>query len=286
MGSCRLCDATDLRAIFRVSEWTLERCAACDFVQVREQPTDEELAAQYSEAFFDRGKYEDEFAMRKEYDKRTSLLAETGLRREARVLDAGCATGDFIAHVGDRFDMWGIDISEYAVEEAKKRCPDKSEQLFAGRIEDVDLERGFFDAIVMWDVVEHVFSPVDACQRLVDYLRPGGYLLVSTPDIGAVTARLMKKRWAFMTPPEHLGFFSHRTLTKLLEEKLSLKTTRLFSTGKWVNVGFLFYKLRRVFPRIPRGVVTAIQRSPLGDASVYVPTLDIQYAVAVKPFKS
>ena len=87
-----------------------------------------------------------------------------------------------------------------------------------------------------------------------------------------------------MTPPEHLGFFGQASLKRMLENQLGLETTSQFSTGKWVNVAFLFYKLQRVFPRVvPQSVVRGVRRSFLAKSCVYVPTHDIQYATAQKP---
>jgi hypothetical protein len=85
-----------------------------------------------------------------------------------------------------------------------------------------------------------------------------------------------------MTPPEHLGFFSAASLQFLLERQLGLHTTSSRASGKWVNIGFLAYKVRRVFPFVPRGLVEQIQNSPLGRATMYVPTRDVRYVTARK----
>jgi len=238
----------------------------------------------YAEPYFDHGKYDNEFAQRREYEKRMALLSQTGLPKGARILDAGCATGDFIAFASPHYDMWGLELSPFAAEKARERNPDIAAQIRAGVIEEQDFAPGFFDAIVMWDVVEHIPKPVDACDKLLRVLRPGGFLLVSTPDIGALTARLMKRYWAFMTPPEHLGFFNHRTLRRMLEKRLDLEMLHQSSTGKWVNVSFLAYKLRRVLPKlVPNALVSGLRDTAIGKSSVYVPTMDIQYATAQKP---
>ncbi len=284
---CRLCGAQTLSFLYSVNQCAIERCSACGFVQVKDTPADEAFATQYAPSYFERGKYQDRLAQEKEYQKRVALLVAAGLPEGARVLDAGCATGDFIEYVGDRYDMWGLDISDHAIEIAKQKNPHRSAQLFAGTVEDSNFQPGSFDAIVMWDVVEHIRNPVEACRHLVKFLRPGGLLFLSTPDIGAPTARVMQRYWAFMTPPEHLGFFNHRSLTRLLEKDLGLQSERLFSTGKWVNVAFLIYKLRRVMPAlVPQFVAKGIRKTPLARAMVYVPTGDIQYAVARKPLAS
>src|SRR5688572_30336658 len=236
-GVCRLCASTRLEPRFRVAGHALDRCRACRFVQVRDRPADEELQAIYGEGFFHGAKYDDGYSQRKENSRRLELLDRAGLSRGARVLDVGCATGDFIGAAADSFDMWGLDVSSFATEEARRKNPRFAGQIVTGFVEDARFERDFFDAIVMWDVVEHVWDPVAVCKRLVEHLRPGGLLVISTPDIGAPTARVMGKRWAFMTPPQHLGFFDGASMARLLEGHLGLRIVSTGSRGKWVNVG-------------------------------------------------
>jgi len=281
---CRLCSADDLGLHFEVRGFTLDRCARCGFVQVREQPTAADLEALYGEGFFAKSKYEDEFALRRENERRLELLERAGVPAGGRVLDAGCATGDFLSIAGERYDMWGLDVSEFATAAARTKNPRFADQIRTGFIEDQRFAPDFFDAIVMWDVVEHIWDPRPVLHRLVGHLRPGGSLLLSTPDIGAATARILRRRWAFMTPPEHLGFFNAGSLHFLLEDALGLRTTSSSSSGKWANVGFLAYKLRKVFPGlVPAALVARVQRSPLGRASMYVPTADVRYVAARKP---
>ena len=56
---------------------------------------------------------------------------------------------------------------------------------------------------------------VEVGRKLMGHLKPGGYLVLSTPSIDAPIARAMGRYWAFMTPPEHLGFFSGRSFRRL-----------------------------------------------------------------------
>lgn len=283
-AACRLCSATELELHFEVRGSVLDRCRSCGFVQVRDQPTAEELRTLYADNYFKRGKYEDEFAQRKESERRLSLLARAGVAPGGRVLDAGCATGDFLVVGGARYEMWGLDISAYATDVARSKYPEGAARIYTGFIEDQSFEPAFFDAIVLWDVVEHIWDPRSVLERLTTHLRPGGALIFSTPDIGALTARLMRRRWAFMTPPEHLGFFSESSIRYLLEQRLGLKTIASESLGKWANVGFLAYKLGRVFPSlVPAPLARGVQKSPLGSLALYVPTRDVRYVAARKP---
>jgi 2-polyprenyl-3-methyl-5-hydroxy-6-metoxy-1,4-benzoquinol methylase len=251
-------------------------------VQVREQPTVEELRALYGDGYFRRGKYDEDLAQRRETERRLELLRRAGVPQGARVLDAGCATGDFVAAGSSRYEMWGLDVSAHATALARAQSPGCAHRIFTGFVEDQQFEAGYFDAIVLWDVIEHLWDPRRVLTRLVEHLRPGGALFVSTPDIGAPIARVMRARWAFMTPPEHLGFFKRETLRFLLDEVLGMEMISSEAHGKWANLGFLAYKLRRVFPGLPAVLVERVQKSALATTALYVPTADVRYVAARK----
>ena len=281
--ACRLCSCERLELHFEVRGQTLDRCGDCGFVQVRHRPSAEELRAIYGDGYFAKGKYDDVVAQRRENERRIGLLERAEVPAGGRVLDVGCATGDFIEVATDRYDLWGLDVSAHATAIAREKTPQVAHQIFTGMIEDQEFPPSFFDAIVMWDVVEHIWDPRRVLHRLVEHLKPGGALILSTPDIGAATARVMGRRWAFMTPPEHLGFFSAPSLEFLVDRDLGLRTTSSESSGKWANVGFIAYKLRRVFPVVPEALVERVRQSPLGRATMYVPTGDVRYVTARKP---
>jgi 2-polyprenyl-3-methyl-5-hydroxy-6-metoxy-1,4-benzoquinol methylase len=284
---CRLCSATDLRPHLTVRNSALDACKFCGFVQVREQPSAEELLALYGDGYFQRGKYDADLAQQREGLRRLAWLDKAGVAAGGRVLDAGCATGDFLALAGARYEMWGLDVSAYATDMARAKNPKSAARIFTGFVEDQRFEPASFDAIVMWDVIEHIWDPKAVLRQLLMLLRPGGALLLSTPDIGAPTARLLGRRWAFMTPPEHLGFFSRRSLRFLLERELGLRIAAATSSGKWANVGFLAYKLQRVFPDvIPPRITERVQESALAAHSLYVPTADVSYVLAHKPLQN
>jgi len=286
MNACRLCSSNDLEARYRINDVTVERCRSCGFVQVKDRPNQEDLLELYSPTYFDHGKYSDTFALNKENDRRLALMQRQRLPRGARVLDAGCATGDFLSHAKHDYDMWGLDISEFAVREAQQKNPEIASQIRSGLVENQDYQEGFFDAIVMWDVLEHLWDPIESCRKLLWTLKPGGCLFISTPNVGSLAARLMGRYWAFMTVPEHLGFCNRSTMALLLRNRLHMELADWTSKGKWVNCGFLLYKVKRIFPHlVPQVSVELLRARPFRRLAIYVPSGDIQYAVARKPFQ-
>lgn len=279
-AACRICGRGHLTALFEVRGHHLEQCHYCEFVQVREHPEPEELEAIYQETYFGHNKYRDEQTLRIENLRRLALLQEY-VQEGSQVLEAGCGDGSFIEEAKAMYDMSGFDLSAAGIEIAKARNPELTERLWVGQLEDQEIQENCFDAICMWDVIEHVWNPLEVSQNLLQFLKPNGILLISTPNIGAPIAQIMRKRWAFMTPPEHLSFLNKASMSELFEQQLNTEILRWQSLGKRANVGFIFYKARRVLPLLPAFIPRLFEKAPLSKLSLYVPTGDIQY-VAIR----
>ncbi len=277
---CRLCHSPHLRSRFSAKGHVIVRCRDCGLTQVAHPPAPEELDAIYQQSYFSHHKYQDTATLARETRRRLALVQRH--LAGGRMLEVGCATGDFMAEAKAHYELYGFDLSAYAVEVAQQKNPDIAARIWTGRLEDQHLSPQFFDAICAWDVIEHIWDPLPTFGPLMDYLKPGGYLLLSTPNAGAFTARVMGRYWAFMTPPEHLTLFDRRSLSTLAA-KLNARVVHWESKGKWANAGFLVYKLKRTMPfLVPGWLVNLFERPALARWSVYVPTGDVQYAVLQK----
>lgn len=276
-NNCRVCHSSELVLKFTIKHCKLERCKNCGFVQVANKPREEQLNEIYSESYFSHSKYQDLKALAKEDERRFKIIQKYIPAGTSRILDAGCAGGEFISYVKGSYEMWGVDLSTYAIEKAKAKNPELKQRLFAGYIEHQNFEADFFDGIVLWDVIEHVWEPRETIEQLLKYIKPGGYLLISTPNIGASFAKVMGKYWPFMTPPEHLSFLTKKSFTVALEG-LNAKVVSWRSKGKWANIGFILYKIRRIAPvMMPEVLIRLFQKGLLKKLSAYVPTGDVQY---------
>jgi SAM-dependent methyltransferase len=74
---------------------------------------------------------------------------------------------------------------------------------------------GELDAAVMLEVIEHVADVQGLMADLARVIRPGGRLVLSTPNIDSLTRRVIGPRWRIITE-EHLWYFSPATLARLL----------------------------------------------------------------------
>jgi len=278
--SCRICGRAKSDPLFDLSGYSLWRCPNCDFVYVGNRPDPGELAGIYERLPLRHEKFRSALAAQWENSRRLRLVRRY-LGKDASVLDAGCATGDFVAQAKSFFRMSATDVATSAVEIAKARNPECADRIWAGPLEKLTVNTQF-DAVCLWDVIEHIWDPLPVCQELMDRLRPGGFLFISTPDAGSLIARLLGSRWAFMIPPEHLSLFARRTFRILFNGAMPAEIIYQRSLGKWTNLAFILYKLERMLGLRIQTALDWIARSRLGRIMLYIPTADIQYLVVRK----
>lgn len=137
-------------------------------------------------------------------------------KAEARILDIGCATGedlDFARKCG--WETYGVEINQGAAAIARR----KGHQVFVGRLHQAAYPAQFFDAVMIWDVLEHLHDPKRTLQEINRILRPGGYLLGKALNAASIQAQVFRdKWWPGMDVPRHLYFYTPRTLRSYLEQ--------------------------------------------------------------------
>lgn len=269
---CKLCKG-HLQFLFSANGCELAECVQCGFVQVIKN--DEIQEYKYDKAYFTNSKYKDSNALWKEYSRRKKMLMKY-CAAGSKILERGCATGEFVQFISDMYEADGEDISADAIVIAKDNYVRLKGNFWCITGKKYDKK---YDAVCLWDVIEHISDPYESLLQLKAVMKKGGYLFISTPNIGAGFAKILKSKWPFMTPPEHLSFFSHKSIEKLAE-LLNMDVIEWKSKGKWANVGFILYKFNRVSNiKIPNKVIQFFQTSFLSRWNIYVPTHDIQYVV-------
>lgn len=162
-------------------------------------------------------------------------------RRRARVLEVGCAHGFLLESLARRHECWGVDLSAYALAEARLRVPQA--RLFEADLgqplpDELAAER--FDLIVARYVFEHLPQPGAAIEALAGLLGPGGRLLFAVPDPASPGRRMKGERWFAYQDETHVSLLSAERWLALTREA-GLVVTRVFSDGLWdvPYVGFI-----------------------------------------------
>lgn len=275
-STCRVCDS-ETEKKFEVSGWPLVKCPECSLLQVNKMPTPEELKTIYSTLYFSSSKYKNKAPLEKEMTRRLNLLNSCGLTSGAKVLEIGAADGCFLRHLGTKYNLYANDFSPEVIEKLKDELAINPSHLQAGSAEELYFPENFFDAIIMWDVIEHIWEVDKLAKKVSQWLKPKGNLLISSPDVSSLSYSVFRKRWPFMTPPEHLTFFNEKSLRKLFE-KYGMDIQTYYRRGKWVDIRFLIYKFGRVTPLFGRYKFQDKLPDFFNEKMIYVPTNDIFYS--------
>lgn len=144
----------------------------------------------------------------------------------ARVLDVGCNTGELAEQMKRRLGcrVVGVEVQPAAAEIARSRL-DEVILCDASELTAVYPPSGDFDCVVASDVLEHLQQPLDVARALVQYLKPGGQMIVTLPNVAnwAVRLELLGGHFdyescASILSSGHLRFFTLRTAKRLLED--------------------------------------------------------------------
>ena len=139
-----------------------------------------------------------------------------------RLLEVGCGSGSFLSRMAlEGWDVEGIEVSETAAARARAL----GHTVHVGNLADIAISGKRFDVVAGWMVLEHLHDPLAALRRLRSWIRPGGWLVLSLPDAGALGFKLLRGAWYDLDLPRHLYHFDRRTLRDLLE-KCGWRVTR------------------------------------------------------------
>jgi SAM-dependent methyltransferase len=185
------------------------------------------------------------------------------------LLDVGCATGQFLmAAKAKGWRVHGVETSPISARIAKDTT---GGEIYVGTLDTAPIQEGYFDAITMFDVIEHLQSPARYVERIARLLRPGGLLALSTPNIHSLSFRLLGRSWDVVGPNDHLYYFAPRTLQRLLVDcgfAIHSMRSEAIDTAVWARL-LRFRALLPLARRLPKWTSSVVTRLMVGD-SIYV----------------
>ncbi len=161
----------------------------------------------------------------KEYER---LIGKSG-----RLIDVGCGDApyfDLLKEQCPKIDSTGVEFKD----EIATRGREKGRNIITGTLMDIDAEETF-DLVIMNNLIEHVIDPVEELKKAWAVLKPGGYIILETPNIASLDYKLTKKFWGGLHVPRHTYLFSPFSL-KLLASQTGFKIERtlfLLNTDHW-----------------------------------------------------
>lgn len=236
VDSCPLCNSFSLILMSAYKEARLTNCQTCGFVFSQRNPTEKELSDYYVKYSYVDNYYHSPLTSIR-YER---LLEEFALyKKNNRILDVGCGNGQFLEEAKRKgWETWGTEYSKGAVLHTQK----KGLNVLHGRLNEVLEDLPQFDVITSFEVIEHLNNPAREIDLMKNILRPGGIIYITTPNFNSVLRYLLKHRYDVITYPEHLIYFTPKTLTYLMK-------TKGFDVERIETTGFSLSRLKNGFKK-------------------------------------
>ena len=233
------------------------KCSVCNLIFLYPLPT-EDVINRFYEYKFAEGNYRDyeRFNESKQRSFDTIITREIipNIDRKGHILEFGCGEGFFLErlfHFGFE-NIWGVDVSQVAISRAQQKLPNRyKERLFCHNEDTLShqFESQSMDCVVGLDVLEHLRSPLSFLNEAFNILSPDGLLILTTPRLNSFASKVLKLRWHYFIPLEHIHLFSSNSIKMALvrvgfQKIIVLKEKRYFSIGYSVSSLEAIYRFR------------------------------------------
>ena len=250
---CLICGADNWHFIYPArdflhgldGDFSLWECANCGFAHTMPQLVGEDIEYYYPEdyvAYSEDVSSEENAIARWDRERgvarRCDFAIQSTGQTSGKVLDVGCASGNFLKGMHDRgWQAYGVEPSAYASKYANEvlGLDVKHGYLREGLFED-----NFFDLVMLWDVFEHLEDPEYSLRVMHKIIKPGGTLLLSLPNSKSWDRSYFKEAWCGWDVPRHYYAYNPHLLSRLVERH-GFKTKLLRSfTGRHGSAALSF----------------------------------------------
>jgi SAM-dependent methyltransferase len=146
---------------------------------------------------------------------KTFLKRNKAFPEDAKILDLGCGTGEFISELKKRgCQVWGLDFDRKAIKIARQQFG--LENVYSLSFEEFFKKENLpkFDIITFFEVLEHLDNPLEFVQNVKSLLKPDGRIVLSVPSRERMLANL--NNWDF--PPHHFTRWNKEAILNLFQK--------------------------------------------------------------------
>ena len=132
-------------------------------------------------------------------------------QKPGKILDIGCGHGWLLSTLNNKWKKFGLDVSKFALKSASKYA-----EIFLGDIKDFNKEK--FDFISALHIIEHHSKPERLIKKIYKILKPGGTLILETPDFDSAAARRFGNNFRMLKDKTHISLFSQDSLIRFIRD--------------------------------------------------------------------
>lgn len=231
---CSLCQTACPCDVYFVRErFPYRKCPTCGLVYPSPRPRQQYLKEQYlsgrfAEAIKDLHIASAAYRMETIFKERVEEIMASRVHR-GRILDVGCGTGHFLAVAAAHgYEVYGVEPNPAEVQFAKSEL--KLPNIHCGTLSDANYPASTFDAVTIWDVLEHVEQPGVVLKEIARVLKPGGWVFAYTENFESFNVFVTREYSEIVTPEVHLRHYSPDTFRREFEQ-VGFRVEEVFTRG-------------------------------------------------------
>jgi 2-polyprenyl-3-methyl-5-hydroxy-6-metoxy-1,4-benzoquinol methylase len=216
------------------------RCNRCGFMQCSKLDDVLKFYEDIKDASYEHGRAE-----RAIQAKRLLMVAQK-YRPKGRLLDIGSGSGILVEQaIKMGYSAEGIEPSKWLQGQAEKH----GLPVYLGTFPHRELT-GPYDVVTVIDVIEHVCHPVSLLSSVRDVVSQDGIVIVVTPNVESLTARILGWKWWHFRVA-HIGYFNRKTLAMALD-KAGFRMLSMKRPTWYFSADYLFERVMTYLPSFLR----------------------------------
>ncbi len=230
---CDICGEDNYKILFKGRDYrfggkevfNIVQCNKCKLVYMNPRPTAEALINLYKYYYTPIDKnyisptletQKNKIILKKIWHRYLGIYHDDLIKRaQGRILDIGCGNGNILLPLKQKGQVvYGTEINPINA----KRCNEIGLNVFCGTLEEANFNSGFFDTVILSQVIEHLPSPKRTLKEIYRILKTNGELYIFCPNYGSYISKLFGKHWHGWHIPFHLYSFTIRTIKSLASD--------------------------------------------------------------------
>lgn len=209
MNTCAVCKNKNTVIFAKTKNRSLIFCKKCKIIYV----SDEKKKRLIPESKF----FKEYLNLEKNFREcfKRYLIKIYKYKVKGKLLDIGSGAGFFLSEAKmSGWEVSGIEASKSSAKFASK----KGFKIYNSTIEKAKVKTNSYDAVTMFQLIEHLEDPVKVLKKANTLLKKNGIIVISTPNRESLLGKLMNKKWFGYYNDEHLFVFDKESLRNILEE--------------------------------------------------------------------